>query len=94
VTASFLDGGGADLGAVTISDSDTSQWSQISASGLVPVGTATVRIESQGTALSGAADGYVDLVNFSIAEVPEPSTVVLIGMGLAGIVVVAAGRRR
>ena len=89
VSAEFFDAGGSSLGSVAVSDDDTSQWTLAGANGPVPIDTASVRIASVGTALSGNADGYVDNVSFSI--VPEPSSSLLVGFGFAAV---AAVRRR
>ena len=52
LTARFLDSGGVELESVTVTESDTTQWTFESTSGFVPAGTTLVRIESQGTALA------------------------------------------
>jgi hypothetical protein len=60
-------------------------WGQDSIGGLIPVGTRTVRLELDGEKepnVGAAADGYIDLVNFQIAPVPEPSTLSIIGLSL------------
>jgi hypothetical protein len=60
-------------------------WTQFSASGVIPLGTLTVRMAGWGEVFvggGGSPDGYTDNVSFSI--VPEPSSIVIVGLGLAG----------
>ena len=65
-----------------ISDNNTTTWSQVSTSGLVPLTTFAARVSVFGTALTGGPDGYID--NVVVPQiVPEASTVVLAGIGLA-----------
>lgn len=97
VRADFRNGGGTSLGMAQIDDSDpgaSNVWNLNTTNGIVPVGTATVRISLWGTrtAGGGGADGYMDNVSFIIRGVPEPTSGALAGVG-----VLAAGmglRRR
>jgi hypothetical protein len=64
---------------------DARAWGQDAIGGILPVGTRTVRIELDGEKepnVGSAADGYIDLVNFQIAPVPEPSTWSILGLSL------------
>lgn len=100
----FRDGGGASLGSQVISDGDPTQWALESASGSIPVGTASVRISVYGTAGSGGPDGFVDNVSFRISQLPAPVPVLpeprrsaaaaLTGMGLFAFLFRMFRRRR
>lgn len=89
------------LGTTAIDDSADAGvdnvWSLSSASGSVPTGTSYVRISLFGThggIGGGGADGYIDNVVFSVhGTVPEPSSVVLVGIGLAGVGAMSRKRR-
>jgi hypothetical protein len=67
---------------IVIRDNDTTQWTQVGTSGLVPPTTFAARISVFGTALTAGPDGYIDNVDFRI--IPEPTTMLLVGVGLAG----------
>jgi hypothetical protein len=79
------------IGSAQIDDSDpgpNNVWNLNSTNGLVPLGTTSVRLSLWGTRTAGGAgaDGYMDNVDFTIRGViPEPSTVILAGMGLAAV---------
>jgi hypothetical protein len=80
----FLNSTGGSLGTALLSDPDfgpNNVWNLNSLSGLVPVGTATMRLSLFGTRTAGGAgaDGYIDNVVLSVTAVPEPSAV-----GVAG----------
>jgi hypothetical protein len=60
-------------------------WTQFSASGAIPIGTLKVRMAGWGQVFAGGGgspDGYTDNVSFRV--VPEPSSIILVGLGLAG----------
>ena len=70
----FLDNGSASLGTAVVSPIDTSTWTQNFRGGLIPVGTATVRVSLFGTPLAGSPDGYMDIVDFQVTnEVLQPA---------------------
>lgn len=72
-------------------------WGQDATSGLLPMGTRNVRIELDGEkepGIGSAADGYIDLVNFQIHQVPEPGTVALFGLAALGGLTLRWWRRR
>jgi len=78
----FLNSSGDSLGVALLSDSDPGPdnvWNLNSLSGLVPVGTSTMRLSVFGTPITFGADGYIDNVALSITAVPEPAA-----MGIAG----------
>jgi hypothetical protein len=88
VRVEFKNGGGGSLGFVQISDPDfgpNNVWSLSQLTGVVPIGTATARVSLFGTRTAGGAgaDGYTDNVDFRITQVPEPSTVAMVGASLA-----------
>jgi hypothetical protein len=99
VRVEFKNGGGGSLGIVTISDPDfgpDNVWSLTSTAGVVPIGTASLRVSLYGTRTAGGAgaDGYTDNVDFRIARIPEPCTVAFAGMGIAAIGLGRLPRRR
>ena len=51
-----------------------------------------LRLSLFGTPVNGGADGYIDNVDFRV--IPEPSTIVLAGLGLAAAACIAVRRRR
>lgn len=95
VRALFLDASNAQLGSVSIGGAtfvanlpagtgDLRDWGQDMTSGLIPIGTRGVRLELDGEKepnVGNVADPYIDLVNFQIAPVPEPSTWAVLGLG-------------
>ena len=100
VQVEFLSLLNAPLGTTNIDDSadagPDNVWSLRSASGSVPAGTSSVRISLFGThggVGGGGADGYIDNVSFSVNGVPEPSSVLLAGLGLAGAGLTSRRRR-
>jgi hypothetical protein len=98
VLAQFRDAANAVISAALIADVADSGvnnvWSLNSTTGLVPVGTASVRVSLFGTKASGVpaggADGYIDNVEFQI--VPEPSSIVSTAMG--SVICLSRSRRR
>jgi hypothetical protein len=97
VRALFLDGNAGQLGSAAIGGAtfvgnipvagpgDLRAWSQDSLAGAIPVGTRSIRLELDGEKQPGVGtvcDSYIDLVNFQLVAVPEPSTWTLFGMGV------------
>jgi len=71
VHVNFHDGGGTSLGTVQINDGDpgpNNVWSLNAASGLVPVGTASVRVSLFGGVANGGTDGYIDNVDLQLTD--------------------------
>jgi hypothetical protein len=68
---------GASLGTSLMSDSDagaSNVWSLNTKTGVIPIGTSTVRVSAYGTAVGGGGpDGYMDNVDFQVAIVPLPA---------------------
>jgi hypothetical protein len=56
------------LGAVSASTRSLDEWTPAGQSGLIPIGTASVRLSVFGTALRGGPDGYMDNVTFRIGN--------------------------
>lgn len=80
----FLDVTGASLGAASVTGTVV-DWNSQSASGPIPVGTTSVQA-SVFIANAGASGlGFMDLANFTINAVPEPSTGLLTGLGIVGM---------
>ena len=78
VHADYRNSSGVSLGTALMSDSDpgpSNVWNLNSANGVIPIGTATVRLSVYGTRTSGGPgpDGYIDNVDFRISEVPLPA---------------------
>ena len=78
VHADFRNSSGTSLGTALVSDSDpgaNNVWNLNSGTGIIPIGTATVRLSVYGTRTSGGAgpDGYIDNVDFRVSEVPLPA---------------------
>ena len=73
---------------------DAKAWGQDSTAGTLPVGTRSVLVTLTGNKVpSGASvDGYIDLVDFRLSAVPEPSTFVLVG-GVGLVTAVFRARR-
>jgi hypothetical protein len=73
----FRNGSGAVLGSALMSDSDPGSanvWNQNTKTGVIPIGTATVRLSIYGTPVgNGGPDGYIDNVTFKVSVVPLPS---------------------
>ena len=97
VHVQFRNAAGGSLGTAQITDPDVGPnnvWQLYSNTGPVPVGTSSVRVSVFGTQGAGAfptADAYVDLVDFRVDVVPEPS---MMGVVLAGMAAVAMARKR
>jgi hypothetical protein len=87
VRADFRNSGGTSLGMAQVDDSDpgpANVWNLNFVNGMVPAGTATVRVSLWGTRTAGGAgaDGYMDNVSFIIRGVPEPTSGALAGLGI------------
>ena len=93
INVEFLDGGGGSLGAFDIADADNSTWTLNSIAGAIPAGTVTARVSVYGDANASGPDGYLDNASFSVSQIPEPTSMALAGLGLAGAGVFF-GRRR
>ncbi len=75
VQLDFRNSGGTTLGTAVLNDSDPGAgnvWNLNTATGGIPAGTATVRVSLFGTRTSGGPgpDGYIDNVDFRVAQVP------------------------
>jgi hypothetical protein len=81
-----------DLGPVVYSGRYNSQWHTVSGSVTAPAGVDHLIIEFDCSAAAGSSGDAVFLDNVSITQVPEPTTVTLVGLGLFGAV--AFGRKR
>jgi hypothetical protein len=71
VQVDFRNAGGTTISSTTLSDLDFGPgnvWSLNSNAGLVPAGTSSVRVSIFGTPRNGGADGYIDNVDFQIAD--------------------------
>jgi hypothetical protein len=68
VQAEFRNTSSAVLGTVSASTRNLDEWTPAGQAGLIPVGTASVRISVFGTALAGGPDGYIDNVSFRIGN--------------------------
>jgi hypothetical protein len=69
----FRNGSNVSLGTASVTSTDLSTWTQNFRGGLIPVGTASVRVSVFGTPLSGGPDGYMDNVDFQVTnEVLQP----------------------
>lgn len=93
-------GGAAFVGALAVLDNgtypDARAWGQDATSGLVPMGTRTIRIELDGFKAppGSTCDGYIDLLGLQIHQVPEPGTVALFGLAALGGLTLRWWRRR
>lgn len=96
--SSSLIGGAAFTAALPgHSTSTANAWGQDLTTGVIPVGTRSVRIDVMGHKLETAnssVDGYVDLVSFQITPVPEPGTFALLGTVGVGSLLVRWRRRK
>jgi hypothetical protein len=72
----FRSSSGVSLGTNFMNDSDrgtANVWNENTKTGIIPVGTATIRLSAYGIASNGGPDGYIDNVALSISVVPLPS---------------------
>jgi PEP-CTERM motif len=89
----FVNAMNTGISAVILSDpAPLAGWKQASTSGLVPVGTAKLHVSLYGTPVFSGPDGYMD--NLDLRIVPEPATVIFVGMGLAAAAGLGLRRRR
>jgi len=74
VQLDFKNSGGTTIGTAIITDPDfgpNNVWSQTSAFGLVPLGTASVRVSIYGTVANGGTDGYIDNVDVRVTNAAD-----------------------
>ncbi len=89
VHADFLNNSGSSLGTALVSGNNPSTWTQNFRGGLIPVGTAKVRLSVYGTSLVGGPDGYVDNVDFQVTnEVLQPVLLINVNRDTGGITLV------
>jgi hypothetical protein len=72
----FRSGSGASLGTAVLSDSDagtSNVWNLNTKTGVIPIGTSTVRLSVYGTPVNGGPDGYMDNVTFQVSVVALPA---------------------
>jgi hypothetical protein len=84
VQAEFRNAANVPLATALITDAadagPNNVWNLSSTSGLIPIGTASVRLSLFGTPVNAGADAYIDNVDFRV--VPEPASGVLAGAGI------------
>jgi hypothetical protein len=71
VQVDYLNAGGTSLGSALISDTDPGPdnvWSLTSGAGVIPAGTATLRVSLFGTPINSGADGYIDNVDVRVTN--------------------------
>jgi hypothetical protein len=74
VHVDFRNASSTSLGTTTVTSTNLSTWTQNFRGGVIPVGTATVRVSLFGTPLAGSPDGYMDNVDFQVTnEVIQPA---------------------
>jgi hypothetical protein len=72
----FRSGAGNVLGTALMSDSDAGTanvWSANNLTGVVPVGTKTVRVSAYSTPVVSGPDGYIDNLEMKVSIVPLPA---------------------
>lgn len=98
VKIEFLDAGNAVIGAVESSHIDNTlpqdTWTKFSAQGVAPVNTTGAQIVLVHVQLDPISGGSVFFDNASLAKVPEPTTIVMAGMGLIALAGYGTRRRR
>lgn len=97
IKADFRNSGGIVLGSASVSDDDVGPdnvWNLRTVGGLIPIGTASVRLSLYGTSFdpNRGGDGYMDNVSF-VVGVPEPTSAALAGLGAAAAAGLARRRR-
>lgn len=74
------------------STTPTNEWKQVNWSMITPAGMTCFKVEMAAVLNGGGGTVYFD--NISISQVPEPSTLMLLGCGLSGILCYAWRKRR
>lgn len=73
---------GVTLPIVPAGFGDGRDWGQDATTGLIPVGTESVLIQLSADGDAANFDGYADVVDFTITQVPEPSALALMSSAL------------
>lgn len=84
----FRSSTGVSLGTSVLSDSDAgtaNEWNLNTKTGVIPVGTKTVRLSVYGTAVNGGPDGYIDNVDFQVATVTLPALRITVNRSTGGV---------
>jgi hypothetical protein len=69
VHLNFLNASNAALGSAEIVNADPKTWNNVTQGGLIPTGTAKVRVSLFGTTtVAGGPDGYIDNVDFRVVN--------------------------
>lgn len=69
VHLNFLNASNAALGSAEIVNPNPTTWTNVTQGGLIPAGTATVRVSLFGTTpVAGGPDGYIDNVDFRVVN--------------------------
>jgi len=71
VQVDFLNGSNAVLGSGTVTPGPGAlpDWTKVTTTGAIPVGTATVKVSAWGVLLAGGgSDGYIDNIDFQVAS--------------------------
>jgi hypothetical protein len=98
VQVEFRNAASAPLGTVTLTDNDigpNNVWNLNSTNFPIPGGTASVRLSLYGFSPdpNRGGDGYMDNVEFIVRGIPEPSSLILAGLGIAAGAVAYRRRR-
>jgi hypothetical protein len=84
----FRSSSGVSLGTSVMSDSDagtSNVWSPNTKTGVIPIGTATVRLSVYGTPVDGGPDGYTDNVTFQVSVVTLPVLRITVNRANGGV---------